>query len=117
PQSHRIEFEADEFAFAVFAKNQDDPKFDTLSGLGGITVFVLLDILEAIERRTESTSHPSAELRLKAALEFFDKAKIDLARKAPGYLWAVAAVCNPTLEATWGVSINYDWAWPLGASS
>jgi len=107
-QSHAIEFEADHFAFAALAQTEHYKLREFYLGLGALTPLVLLDIMETIDGSTEGRSHPSAKRRLNAALTFLRRVNPAMARNGHKFLLAVAALCNPTLQKNWGVSIGYS---------
>jgi hypothetical protein len=107
PESHKIEFEADKFALKVMAADGQNSPFLIWLGLGGITSLVLIHVIETIKCADEGRSHPSGRRRIEAAVDFWEEANPSLARAGRSYLQSLAAVCDPTLQQHWGVSL-YD---------
>jgi hypothetical protein len=105
-ECHRVEFEADRFAFTAMSAARDRGLWH---GLGGLTTLVLLHIMETATRRVEDHTHPSGSRRLAAALELVRSASPELYAVAGSYLPALAAACSPTLKKHWGFSLNYTF--------
>ncbi|WP_157088152.1 hypothetical protein [Bradyrhizobium jicamae] len=100
PESHTIEFEADRFALSVIANDTAGKPLAVWPGLGSMTIFILLDIIETIEKHDETPSHPSAKRRIKAALDFWEKANPLVFTAARSFLPSVTATCIRRCSAT-----------------
>ena len=106
-RSHQLEFEADCFAFQVLSQESRNKSLDVWLGLGGLAPLVIIDIIETISQSPESESHPSGRRRIGEALNVFKRVNPRLVQPAVDYLRSLAAVCAPTLDKHWGVSLDY----------
>jgi hypothetical protein len=107
PQSHQIEFDADNFAFALYARETILRPNTIFAFLGALTVIFMLELLDTIHQAKESPSHPLSRTRMIAALKILSETNDAALGTAYAYIRNLAALVSPTLGKKWGVSINY----------
>lgn len=108
PESHQIEFDADRFAFTLYAYEASTQPHGIWYFFGALATVFLLDILETVHRAKESKSHPLARSRMRAALEVLMEIAPAWEYTAYAYVCCLATVVNPTLQKRWAVSIDYS---------
>jgi hypothetical protein len=108
PESHQIELDADRFAFTLYAHVWAANPNGIWYCLGALTVLVVIDIIETVNRIEETKSHPSARRRLSAAVNIHNRT--DPKQGAIGYYYicALATLISPTLRRKWNVTLDYS---------
>jgi hypothetical protein len=99
--SHKVEFEADMFAWKTLSSRYDDhdsAPFWYL--LGGLSLLTVLTIVELILKDDPSPTHPSAQSRLNVILSHIGKPE---SSHFLMYLLAILMVCEETVAQAFGV--------------
>jgi hypothetical protein len=99
---HKIEFEADEFAFSVINKVTKESNNNQIVGWtirGIILLFVLFEIIEKYHNINDSYSHPTSRERLNTIFKYIDKGTPDI------YLNNVVKICNPILRKYYKIEL------------
>lgn len=97
---HSLEFEADHFAYEVVANSYAKTAGASFwSKVGALGVLVMILLIELIEQRPPSKTHPPAQKRIAALLRDGKDESINLFI----HLQAMLGVCRRTVETDYGV--------------
>ena len=109
PSSHKIEYDADSFAFKILSREEQNMTLDILSILGGLTPFIIMDIIQLVNESVPSDTHPSAKERISHILKIIQVENPLAFKPSLKYLQSVAKVCNPTLSSRLNISLEYSF--------
>lgn len=107
PSCQQLEFEADEFALMVLSLTQYGGKAsDVVSWwhvMGGVSVLLLLGIVEKILGQGPSMSHPLGVERIASFLSHMSGSAAELFVR---YICCTNEVCRATLKHYWGLDVD-----------